>query len=148
MSKSVPGKKPATKKKTSSSFPEEADIKSFITWFEIPVHNFDRALNFYNHIYQMEMETSEVNGHTMAFFPHTTGIGGALIAGEGSIPSDKGPLIYLNAGRDMDGILHRINESGGSILMGKTLINETAGHFALFRDTEGNKLALHAKPNL
>jgi predicted enzyme related to lactoylglutathione lyase len=29
--------------------------------------------------------------------------------------------------------------------MGKTLINESAGYFALFVDSEGNKLALYSK---
>ncbi|MEX0968677.1 MAG: VOC family protein [Bacteroidia bacterium] len=127
----------------SDSIPE---YKDFITWFEIPANNFDRACKFYSFIYQFKMETSEMNGLTMAFFPSSTGIGGAIISGTGSVPGDKGPLIYLNAGKDMDGMLQRIKEAGGSVLMEKTLINETAGHFALFVDTEGNKLALHAKP--
>jgi predicted enzyme related to lactoylglutathione lyase len=30
-------------------------------------------------------------------------------------------------------------------VMGRTLISEEAGYFALFIDTEGNKLALHSK---
>ncbi len=68
-----------------------------------------------------------------------------MIQGEGCIPSDKGPLVYLNAGKSLDAIVSRIGEAGGRVLMHKTLISAESGYFALFIDTEGNRLALHSK---
>ena len=117
---------------------------NYISWFEIPALNFERAVNFYNNIYQIIMETNAMNGYTMAFFPTVAGVGGAIICGEGSEPSDKGALLYLNGGEDLDNVLNRVESSGGRILLSKQQINEDAGYFALFIDTEGNKLALHS----
>ena len=119
--------------------------KDYVSWFEIPATDFDQAVKFYNHIYGIEMEQNVTNINAMAFFPVTSGIGGAVIAGPGSIPSDTGPLIYLNGGKDLNNVLNKIEEVGGRIVMPKTLISEEAGYFAIFIDSQGNKLALHSK---
>lgn len=118
---------------------------SFLTWFEIPAHDFNRAVAFYNRLFNVQMETSEVNMYAMAFLPPEKGMSGAIICGEGSVPSDKGPLLYLNASEPLEDMLPRIEDMGGRLLLGKTLISESAGYFALFLDSEGNKLALHEK---
>lgn len=116
----------------------------FINWFEIPVHNLARSVAFFNHVYGIKMETVENGEYAMALFPVQTGVGGALVKGLGSTPSETGVLIYLNATDDMTAMLGRIAEAGGRIVMNKTLINADAGFFALFIDTEGNRLALHS----
>jgi predicted enzyme related to lactoylglutathione lyase len=85
------------------------------------------------------------NEYSMAMFPADKGIGGAVVMGQGSVPSETGSLIYLNAGRDLQVVLDRVPEAGGRIIMGKTFISEDSGYFALFIDTEGNKLALHSE---
>ncbi|WP_297696292.1 VOC family protein [uncultured Eudoraea sp.] len=120
-------------------------IRDYVSWFEIPAIDFQQAVNFYNHIYGIEMEQNITDVNAMAFFPVTTGIGGAVIAGPGSVPSDTGPLIYLNGGKDLSNVLDKVEEAGGRIVMPKTLINEEAGYFAIFIDSQGNKLALHSK---
>lgn len=120
-------------------------IKDYVSWFEIPATDFHQAVQFYNHIFGIEMEQNITDINAMAFFPVTTGIGGAVIAGPGSIPSDTGPLIYLNGGNDLDNVLSKVEEAGGRIVMPKTLIAEEAGYFAIFIDSQGNKLALHSK---
>lgn len=124
---------------------EQIELTSYISWFEIPALNLMRAVNFYNHIFSIEMETNTMNGYSMAFFPTKNGIGGAIICGEGSEPSQKGPLIYLNGGNDLNNILLKVEEAGGRVLMQKQTINETAGCFGLFIDSEGNKLAIHSQ---
>ncbi|MEB2777404.1 VOC family protein [Algoriphagus sp. D3-2-R+10] len=129
---------PANKQKTDKTF------TNFINWFEIPAVNFKQAVDFYNHIYNIEMEQNFNGSHAMAFFPSKNGIGGAVVAGPGSTPSDTGALIYLNGGKDLNLVLSRIEEAGGRIVMPKTLIDEEHGYFAIFIDSEGNKLALHS----
>lgn len=135
-------KTPAPKPGNSTSY---ADLNQYVSWFEIPAQNFQRAVNFYNHLYQMEMNCVEMNGYAMAFFPAVGGVSGAVIAGEGCYPSDRGPIIYLNAGDDLNLMLGRVESGGGRVLMQKTPINDESGCFALFLDSEGNKLALHSK---
>ena len=127
------------RKKTS-----KIKIKNFVSWFEIPVHNLQRAVSFYNHIYDIELETIDLPDYAMAFFPSDKGIGGALVSGPGCIPTEAGTLIYLNGGEDLTEVLSKVEEAGGRIILEKSLINEDAGYFSLFIDTEGNKLALHS----
>jgi len=124
---------------------QKSVFKNFISWFEIPAYNHYRSVAFYNYIYGIEITTVEINGLAMGFFPAESGIGGAIVTGPGCIPSEIGPLIYLNGGEDLNNVLCRINEAGGRVLMEKTYISESAGYFALFIDSEGNRLALHSK---
>ena len=121
-------------------------LKDYVTWFEIPAYDMVRAKAFYDHVYGMAMETSRVGDFAMAFFPTDSGIGGAVVQGPGCLPNDTGALLYLNAGADLEHLLGRVAEAGGRVVMGRTLISEGAGWFALFIDTEGNRLALHEKP--
>lgn len=127
-----------------STIKKREKIRHFVTWFEIPALNLSRAVNFYNYIYSIEMETVETNGYSMALFPADNGIGGAIVVGEGSIPSETGTLVYLNAGKDLAPVLGKVEAAGGRVILGKTLISESDGYFALFIDTEGNKLAFHS----
>lgn len=120
------------------------EIKNFISWFEIPALDFQQAVNFYNHIFGIRMEQSVSDAIAMAFFPSKNGVGGAIVAGSGSVPSTTGPLLYLNGGNDLNDVLHKVEEAGGRIIMHKTLINEDSGYFAIFIDSQGNKLALHS----
>jgi uncharacterized protein len=131
---------------TVGSSKHHARLKNYISWFEVPVYDIHRAAAFYNAIYGIEMEIS-VNGEfAMAYFPADEGVGGALIAGPGCYPSDTGSLIYLNAGNDLEGVLRRVELAGGRVIMPKTHINDASGNFALFIDSEGNRLALHEGP--
>jgi predicted enzyme related to lactoylglutathione lyase len=81
----------------------------------------------------------------MGFFPVEPGhIGGAIIKTEGHEPSKNGPLIYLNGGDDLNEVSNRITSAGGTVLQEKTAISEEHGYYALFLDTEGNRVALHS----
>ncbi len=117
----------------------------FVSWYEIPVTNLDRAIHFYSTIFDIKFEPLQTGTHTMAFFPTESGVGGALVFGDGCIPSHSGSLLYLNAGASLDEPLNKISEAGGQILMGKTLINEDIGYYSLVLDSEGNRLALCSK---
>ncbi len=117
----------------------------YATWFEIPALDIDRATGFYNEIYGINMDVTATSEFVMALFPATKGIGGAVVVGPGCVPSSVGPLLYLNGGDDLDNVLSKVDAAGGRVVMSKTLISEKAGYFALFMDTEGNRLALHSK---
>ena len=122
-------------------------MKSTISWFEIPVYNFDQAEAFYNHILGIKLHRGEANGLLMGVFTggDEEGVHGAIVKGEGYIPCDHGPVIYLNGGDDLNNILSKVEEAGGSILSGKTYVNESVGYVAMFYDTEGNRIGLFSE---
>ena len=119
-------------------------LKDYVSWFEIPALNFEKAVAFYDHIYDIKMERVVNATHSMAVFPANKGVGGAVVCGPGSVPGQAGPLVYLNGGKDLGVILSRVPEAGGRIVMPKTLIDKESGYFAIFIDSEGNKMALHS----
>jgi uncharacterized protein len=122
-----------------------AQLKNSINWFEIPVSDFNRAKSFYSTIFDFEMPEIEMGPNRLGFFlVEQGGIGGAIAHGEGYVPSEKGTLVYLNGGKDLQVVLDRIENAKGKIILPKTLISDQLGYFAIFMDTEGNKVALHS----
>lgn len=124
-------------------------MKNAISWFEIPVLDFDRAKNFYESVIAAEMHVMEMDqmGSKWAFFPfdmENGGVGGSIIKADGCNPSRDGVLIYLDGGDDLASPLSRVIEAGGTIEMPKTSIGEN-GFMATFIDTEGNRVALHSR---
>lgn len=121
---------------------------NIVNWFEIPVEDFQRAKNFYQIIFSMEMGDALVMNMQMAFFPSENGngkVGGALVKSEMHKSNTEGVLVYLNANPDISAVLGRIEDEGGIIMMNKTSINDGAGFIAIFLDTEGNRIGLHAQ---
>jgi predicted enzyme related to lactoylglutathione lyase len=115
-----------------------------INWFEIPASDFNRAVKFYSEILQTEMPTSKMGDYDMGFFARAAA-SGAVVAGEGYTPGTNGTLVYLNGGDDLTNVLNRIEPAGGKVLMPKTEITPEHGYFAVFLDSEGNKMALHSR---
>lgn len=121
-------------------------MKNAISWFEIPVKNFERAFQFYNAIIDGEMIDSPMPGMKYAMFPYDDaagGVGGGIVEMEGYEPSPNGAVLYLNAGEDLAVQLAKVEPAGGKIIQPKTNIGEN-GFMALFLDTEGNRIALHS----
>lgn len=118
-----------------------------INWFEIPVSDLDRAKKFYEALFESEMFVTEAMGMKSAFFNadmKSGGIGGCLIQGPGYEPSDKGALVYLNGGDDLNIPLGKVEAAGGKILLPKKAIGHN-GFMAYFLDSEGNKIGLHSR---
>lgn len=120
-------------------------MQNAVNWFEIPAADYNRAVKFYSEVLDTELQPFESEGTKMAFFPFEppSGVGGAITFGNGNEPSEKGPFIYLNGGDDLAVPLARVEKAGGTVLMPKTSIGEN-GFMAIFRDTEGNRIAFHS----
>lgn len=121
--------------------------KNAINWFEIPVLNFDRAKEFYSKIFDFQMPEMTMGDMRMGFLLYdqeNDGVGGAIVQGEGCIPSETGTKVYLNGGSDLTIVLNKIEAAGGKIVLPKTEIGSDFGFFALFMDSEGNQLGLHS----
>ena len=120
-------------------------LTNSLNWFEIPVTDFERAKLFYSMIYNYEMPDQMMGPLHMGFLlVEKGGIGGAIVQGEGYVPSQEGTLVYLNGGKDLNVVLNRVENAGGQIILPKTKINDELGYFAIFLDCEGNKVALHS----
>lgn len=123
----------------------ESDMQTFLSIFEIPATDLSRAVAFYESILDISIETMEFTGMEMGIFPYEGQvITGVIIKGEGYTPSADGVTIYLNAGEDLQPILDKVEESGGQIILPKTAHADESGFFALFLDTEGNRLGLNS----
>jgi uncharacterized protein len=118
-------------------------MQNAINWFEIPSVDFDRAVQFYSDILAQPVRRDEFMGvpHGM-FASDEHGVGGAIVKSSDHQSSKNGVVIYLNAGRDIDGILSRVEPAGGQVVTPKISIGEQ-GYMALMLDTEGNKIGLH-----
>ena len=121
-------------------------MNNAINWFEIPAADFGRAKTFYETILGVKIEVSPTSRKERkeGYFPAGGGgVGGGLVEGEGYEPSQKGALVYLNAGEDLGKALGRVERAGGKILVPKTSLGPN-GFIAIFIDTEGNKVAFHS----
>lgn len=123
-------------------------MKNAISWFEIPVKNFEKTKSFYQEVLDVELQVIEMKemGALMGFFPWddaNNGVGGSIISGPGYEPSDKGALIYFNGGDDLAVPLARVEPAGGKVILPKTSIG-THGFMAQFIDPEGNRVAFHS----
>jgi predicted enzyme related to lactoylglutathione lyase len=122
-------------------------VKDAISWFEIPVLDFDRAKTFYQTIFDYEMPEMDMGTVKMGIFlsDRDHGVGGAICFGEGHEPAGaKGPKAYLNGGADLNTVLNRVTGAGGTVVLPKTLIAPDMGNFAFFTDTEGNVVGLYS----
>lgn len=122
-------------------------MNSFISLFEIPATDISRAVSFYQAILDIHIEKMEMPGMEMGIFPYEEQmVTGVIMKGEGYTPSADGMTIYLNGGDNLQTILDKIEGNGGKIIVPKTAHADESGFFALFLDTEGNKLGLNS-PN-
>lgn len=117
-----------------------------INWFEIPVTDTPRAKKFYETIFGVQMETMDFNGYEMTMLPAgEMNVGGALVKHADYQPAKGGgPVIYLNANPSIQAVIDRVQTAGGNIILPRTQISEEWGYMALFTDSEGNFMGLHA----
>ena len=117
-----------------------------VNWFEIPVHNIDRAQAFYEALLAAPMRREAMGPHTLAVFGYDeSGVGGCLLAGaDAPAPASHGSLVYLNAKPSLDAALARVEAAGGRVTTPKVQLPGDMGYFAHITDTEGNRVGLHA----
>lgn len=119
-------------------------------WFEIPVTDMDRAIKFYETVFDFKLEKNNVGELDMAWFPwidNKSGASGSLVKNEEFYkPSVEGTLLYFTAySGDLANELSRVEKAGGKVVMQKKLITDDIGYMGVFIDTEGNRIALHSR---
>lgn len=121
------------------------DVKSYISMFEIPATDISRAINFYQALLDIKIEKMDVEGMQMGILPYEGQmITGVIIQADGYKPSADGVTIYLNAGENLQVVLDRVEKNGGQIILPKIAHADESGFFAIFLDSEGNKMALNS----
>ena len=119
-----------------------------IGWIEIPTGNLERAIKFYETIFDWTLEVTALGDLHMAFFPadhQAPGSSGALVKNENYHASEShGPLVYFSC-EDINAVLGRVPGAGGTIQRAKTQIAPDIGYMALILDSEGNRIALHSR---
>ncbi|WP_227740350.1 VOC family protein [Salegentibacter sp. BLCTC] len=121
------------------------NMKSYISMFEIPATDISRAINFYQALLDIKIEKMDVEGMQMGILPYEEQmVTGIIIQADGYEPSAGGVTMYLNAGENLQVVLDRVEKNGGQILVPKTAHADESGYFAIFLDSEGNKMALNS----
>ncbi len=120
-------------------------MNTFVSIFEIPALDITIAVNFYQNILGIEIEQMSFEGMEMGVFPYENQVvTGVILKSEGYVPSPDGLTIYLNGGDNLQVILDKVEQAGGKVLIPKTPHADESGFFALFLDSEGNRMGLHS----
>ena len=118
-------------------------MNKLIAWVEIPVRNMEKAIAFYNEVFQLSLEALDFGHEKMALLPNDEG---ALSLAKDFNPSSDGILPSFNVPDSMEATIERLENNGGKVILPKTKIEaEGRGYFATFIDCEGNKIGLYSQ---
>jgi predicted enzyme related to lactoylglutathione lyase len=118
-------------------------MRHAISWFELPVTDLERAVAFYSTVLCARLsDITDADDRRFAMFPAENGVSGAIVEGEGYVPSREGALVFLNAGDEIESVVNRVEAAGGRVLLPRMDMGEW-GIAAFIVDSEGNKVALH-----
>jgi len=118
-----------------------------VNWFEIYVHDIDRAQDFYEGLLGVAMSPSPMSGGEMEMrmFPAEMGAAGAtgaLIHHPMRQPSTDGNLIYFSV-EECGLVVDWARGQGAMVFVEKQSIGEY-GFIAIIGDSEGNSIGLHS----
>ena len=134
-------------------------MENTIVWADIPVTDLDRAMKFYGAVLQRKFQKVEgMDGIALEAPPEgspppdmTEGpfpVSFDLALTENNKPSAEGSTVYLNSYGDPEGMLQRAADAGGEILMPVADMGEMVGRIGFFKDSEGNRIGVHAPPKM
>lgn len=123
-------------------------MKKLIAFFEIPVTDFYRAVDFYETVLNVKLPVYECGQEKMACFNEGDETIGAISQSSDLLsdftPSEKGVLIHFNT-EDIAATLQRVVQKGGKVVIPRKKIEaECGGYFAVIADTEGNRIGIYA----
>jgi predicted enzyme related to lactoylglutathione lyase len=116
---------------------------AIIHWFEIPAANFERAVAFYQQVFQLQLKQEDCMNDRIAVFPDSSG---CIMASPRLPAAGQGCRIYLDGGPDLAATLERVKTAGGKVLQPITTLEDGNGDIALLEDSEGNIIGLHVEP--
>jgi predicted enzyme related to lactoylglutathione lyase len=119
-----------------------------ISWFDIYVEDMDRAVTFYESVFEYKLEgIVDPTGETqMMSFPasmNAYGASGALVKSEHAKPGIGGTMVYFSV-EDCSVQESRVVAAKGQVVRPKFSIGEF-GWVTLCVDTEGNMFGLNSR---
>ena len=124
---------------------ENAKQSNVAVWFEIPASDFDRAAGFHETIFGTALKRESFGGQSLAVFPYERpGVGGCVMEAPKLAGKDAGTVVYLNCDGRLAEIVGRVVKAGGMLLTPQIDLPEGMGAFFQIRDSEGNRIGLHA----
>ena len=117
-----------------------------VGWFEIYVQDMNRARQFYEAVFSVQLQKLDAPGIQMWAFPMGDGLSGtsgALVRVEGVASGGNSSILYFSC-VDCATEASRVAASGGTIFRDKFAIGQF-GFVALALDTEGNMIGLHSR---
>lgn len=119
-------------------------MNKLIAFFEIPAKDFHRAIRFYETVLDIQLSPFEWEEEKMAFFKEGDETAGAISYASGFLPSKDGTLIHFNC-KNIEHTLKKVLQNGGEVIIPMTKIEcEDKGYFAVFLDSEGNRIGIYA----
>lgn len=121
-------------------------MKKLIAFFEIPVTDFRRAVDFYETVLGVQLPVFDCETEKMACFTEDGETVGAIsYASDFDFrPSEHGILIHFNC-EDIGQTLEKVVRKGGKVVIPRTKIEaDDKGWFAVFIDCEGNRIGIYA----
>ena len=120
--------------------------KDVAVWFEIPAADFERATKFYETIFATALRRESYDGKGMGVFPYEQpGISGCVMEAPKLAGGESGTVVYLNCDGQLDAVAGRVEKAGGKLLTPKIQLPGDMGAFFHMRDSEGNRIGLHAR---
>lgn len=124
--------------------------RNVVGWFEIPVNDMERAIQFYQDVFRFEFDRHKLDNLDMAWFPmldEKMGSPGTLIYNpEFYKPSQDGVLVYFTSpSGDCENELKKVESAGGKVIIEKRMISEQHGYMGALIDSEGNRIAIHSR---
>ena len=120
-------------------------MDNIIVWADIPVRDMGRAMEFYGHVTGQRVVPMPGTDNTVALIGGPGADGGPIVSADlyvGGTPSHDGPTIYLGAKGDIDGMVARVPEAGGTVLQEKKFMGDMVGWVAFVEDSEGNRIGI------
>jgi predicted enzyme related to lactoylglutathione lyase len=114
-----------------------------IEWVEIPARDLQESPRFYESVFGWKINRHAQWEQYPMFMDAADKLGGGFVRAEKPAP-DGGVLLYISVD-DIEAMLPAIEKQGGTKVKEKTLIDESVGWWASFRDPAGNVIGLYQK---
>lgn len=120
-------------------------MDNLVVWTSIPVSDLDRAIAFYSRVVGVAfvrppgIDGIAVPDRSLEAAPDRIVALNLYVGGE---PGSGGSMVFLSSRGDIDAMLERVREAGGTVDMEKEYGGEMIGWTAYFIDTEGNRVGI------
>ena len=115
-------------------------MKRQVAWVEVPSRNFERAVDFYNIVFWINLNKHQFKDERIACFENNEG---AIIYSPEFSPSKNGVIISLSVPDSIEETISRVLENHGKVVQTKkTILRQEGGSFAIIQDSEGNRIGL------